>query len=371
MLFDDISKTIANELVHYVRRKYMVCLMNLAFTDNNYISFLEQLKIRVITSRYQAARAVNKELILLYHHIGTEILNRQKEYGWGAKVIDQISKDLSSEFPEMKGFSTRNLKYMRQFAAEYPEIQFVQEVLAQLTWYHNITLLEKLSDTDVRLFYVKNAIEHGWSRNIMVMQIEQALHTRKGKAISNFKLKLPSPQSDLAHYTLKDPYIFDFLTVGQEAHEREIEKGLVQHIEKFLLELGTGFAFVGRQFHLKISNKDFYIDTLFYHYKLRCFVVIELKGGEFKPEHSGQINFYLSAVDDLIKHPSDNPSIGLILCRSKDNVVAEYALRNTSRPIGLAEYRITESLPKDLETALPTIKQIENELSKRTVKKKK
>jgi predicted nuclease of restriction endonuclease-like (RecB) superfamily len=339
--------------------------------DSHYKKFLEDLKNRVSTSRYQAAKTVNKELILLYHHIGTEILNRQKEYGWGAKVIDQISKDLISEFPDMKGFSTRNLMYMRQFASEYQDIQFMQQVVAQLPWGHNIYLMNLITDKEIRTFYIKAAIEHGWSRNVMVMQIEQALHKRKGKAVSNFKLKLPSPLSDLAHYTLKDPYIFDFLTVGQEAHEREIEKGLVQHIEKFLLELGAGFAFVGRQFHLKVSNKDFYIDALFYHLKLRCFVVVELKAGEFKPEDSGQINFYLSAVDDLIKHPNDNPSIGLILCKSKDNIVAEYALRNMTNPIGLAEYRITESLPKDLETALPTIEQIENEMSKHTIIKKK
>ncbi|MFP3034201.1 MAG: YhcG family protein, partial [Candidatus Tisiphia sp.] len=328
------------------------------------------LKEQIATSRYKAALAVNSKLIVLYHHIGTEILKRQKEHGWGAKIIDQLSKDLRSAFPEMKGFSPRNLKYMRKFAEEYSDIEFVQEPLAQLTWYHNVTLLEKIESRETRLFYIKEAIEHGWSRNIMVMQIELGLHKRQGKAITNFKEKLPSPQSDLAHYTLKDPYVFDFLSIGKDANEREVEKGLVGHVEKFLLELGEGFAFVGRQFHLDVGNKDFYIDLLFYHLKLRCFVVIELKDKDFKPEYAGKMNFYLSAVDDLLKHETDQPSIGLILCRSKDNVLAKYTLKDISKPIGLAEYQITESLPKNIRTALPTIEELEAELSKISDKEK-
>ncbi|WP_264338537.1 PDDEXK nuclease domain-containing protein [Wolbachia endosymbiont (group A) of Cheilosia soror] len=335
-----------------------------------YTEFLEQLKDHIATNRYKAALAVNSKLILLYHHIGTEILKRQKEHTWGAKVIDQLSKDLRSTFPEMKGFSMRNLKYMRKFAEEYPDVEFVQEPLAQLTWYHNITLLEKIESHEIRLFYVKKAIEHGWSRNIMVMQIELGLHKRQGKAITNFKEKLPSPQSDLAHYTLKDPYIFDFLSIGKDAHEREVEKGLVGHMEKFLLELGEGFAFVGRQFHLDVGNKDFYIDLLFYHLKLRFFVVIELKDKDFKPEYAGKMNFYLSAVDDLLKHSTDQPSIGLILCKSKDDVLAKYTLKDINKPIGLAEYRITENLPENIKTALPTIEELEAELSKISDKEK-
>ncbi|MBA8769952.1 DUF1016 domain-containing protein [Wolbachia pipientis] len=335
-----------------------------------YTEFLEQLKEQIATSRYKAALAVNSKLIVLYHHIGAEILKRQKEHGWGAKIIDQLSKDLRSAFPEMKGFSPRNLKYMRKFAEEYSDIEFVQEPLAQLTWYHNVTLLEKIESRETRLFYIKEAIEHGWSRNIMVMQIELGLHKRQGKAITNFKEKLPSPQSDLAHYTLKDPYVFDFLSIGKDANEREVEKGLVVHVEKFLLELGEGFAFVGRQFHLDVGNKDFYIDLLFYHLKLRCFVVIELKDKDFKPEYAGKMNFYLSAVDDLLKHETDQPSIGLILCRSKDNVLAKYTLKDISKPIGLAEYQITESLPKNIRTALPTIEELEAELSKISDKEK-
>lgn len=329
-----------------------------------YLEFLEQLKDHIATSRYKAVLAVNSKLVLLYHYIGTEILKRQKEHGWGAKVIDQLSKDLRSAFPEMKGFSTRNLKYMRQFAEEYSDIEFVQELLAQLTWYHNVTLLEKIKSHEIRLFYIKEAIEYGWSRNIMVMQIELGLHKRQGKAITNFKDKLPSPQSDLAHYTLKDPYIFDFLSIGDDAHEREVEKGLVEHMEKFLLELGEGFAFVGRQFHLDVGDKDFYIDLLFYHLKLRCFVVIELKDKDFKPEYAGKMNFYLSAVDDLLKHETDQPSIGLILCKSKNDVLAKYTLKDITKPIGLAEYQITENLPENIKTSLPTIEELEAELSK-------
>lgn len=338
--------------------------MNNSIISKDYTAFFEGLKSRVASSRYKAALSVNKELILLYHHMGTEILKSQEQHGWGAKIIDQLSRDLQSAFPEMKGFSTRNLKYMRKFAEEYPDLEFVQQVVAQLPWGHNIFLMDLVTDKQNRLFYMKRAIEHGWSRNIMVMQIETALHKRQGQAVTNFKDKLPSSQSDLAHYTLKDPYIFDFLSIGDEAQEREVEKALIHHMEKFLLELGAGFAFVGRQYHLEVEDQDFYIDLLFYHLKLRCFVVIELKDKDFKPEYAGKLNFYLSAVDDLIKHPSDKPSIGLILCKSKNNVLAEYALRDMTKPIGLAEYKLTEALPEEIKTALPSIEELEAELSK-------
>lgn len=329
-----------------------------------YIQFLEELKKHVIQSRYQAARTVNKELIFLYYHIGSEILKRQKEYGWGAKIIEQLSQDLRKAFPEMKGFSSRNLKYMRKFAQEYPIFEIVQEVLAQLTWYHHITLLDKVANEQDRLFYLQKTIEHGWSRNVMVMQIERYLHKRQGQAITNFKDKLPSLQSDLAHNTLKDPYIFDFLSIGEDAHEREVEKALVYHIEKFLIELGAGFAFVGRQYHLEVGDQDFFVDLLFYHLKLRSFLVVELKDTDFKPEYAGKMNFYLSAVDDLVKHASDNPSIGLILCKSKNNVLAEYTLRDMTKPIGLAEYRLEDALPEEIKTSLPTIEDLEEELRK-------
>ncbi len=286
-----------------------------------YNQLLADLKSRVATSRYKAALSVNQELTLLYHHIGRSILSAQEQEGWGAKVIDQLSKDLQSAFPDMKGFSVRNLKYMRKFAQEYPDIAFVQGPLAQLSWYHTVTLMDKVPDKEIRLFYIKHAVAQGWSRNRMVTQIETALHSRQGQAISNFQQKLPSPQSDLAQGLLKNPYIFDFLSIGQEAHEREVEKSLVLHMEKFILELGAGFVFVGRQYHLEVGGQDFYIDLLFYHLKLRCFVVLELKDQDFKPEYAGKMNFYLSAVDDLLRHEADQPSIGLILCKTKNNVL--------------------------------------------------
>jgi predicted nuclease of restriction endonuclease-like (RecB) superfamily len=338
--------------------------MNKNAIETSYITFFDALKQRVEASRYKAALKVNQELIFLYHHIGTQILRSQAEHGWGAKVIDQLSKDLKSAFPEMKGFNTRNLKYMRKFAEEYPEAEFVQAPPAQLTWYHHQTLLDKILDKKIRLFYMEQAVAHGWSRDIMVMQIERNLHNRQGKTVNNFKAQLPSPLSDLANYTLKDPYLFDFLSIGDEAHEREVEKALINHMEKFLLELGAGFAFVGRQYHLEVSKKDYYIDLLFYHLKLRCFVVIELKDKEFKPEYTGKLNFYLSAVDDLLRHPNDNPTIGIILCKTKDNATAEYALRDINKPIGLAKYRLNDALPDEIKTNLPTIEELEQELAK-------
>jgi predicted nuclease of restriction endonuclease-like (RecB) superfamily len=333
-------------------------------SDPDYLNFLEDLKTQVVASRRKAVLAINSHLIELYHYIGSEILKSQERLGWGAKVIDQLSVDLSKAFPEMKGFGSRNLKYMRKFATECPNFEFVQQVAAQLPWFHNVLLLEKVHNAEERLFYMHKAIEHGWSRNVMAMQISSNLYARQGKLVNNFKHTLPSSQSDLVTSTLKDPYIFDFLTLGIEAQERAVEIALIQHMEKFLLELGAGFAFVGRQYHLEVANQDFYIDLLFYHLKLRCFIVIELKDHDFKPEYAGKMNFYLSAVDDLIKHQDDQPSIGLILCKSKNNVLAEYTLRDMSKPIGLAEYRLTEALPEEIKTNLPTIEQLEAEFSK-------
>ncbi|MEI7493118.1 MAG: PDDEXK nuclease domain-containing protein [Alphaproteobacteria bacterium] len=332
--------------------------------NQEYNLFLSNLKKRVSLSRHKAVLSVNKELILLYHHIGTVILNSQTNHGWGAKIIDQLSRDLRSEFPEMKGFSPQNLKYMRRFAEEYSFDEIGQQAIDQLPWGHIITLIYDIANKTERTFYINGTIQNGWSRNILSMQIETDLFKRQGKSITNFQSQLSSPHSDLAQATLKNPYLFDFLSLGDDAHEREVEKGLVSHIEKFLLELGEGFAFLGRQYHLQVEDQDFYIDLLFYHIKLRSFVVIELKSGKFKPEYAGKLNFYLSAVDDLLRQPGDNPSIGLILCRSKVGVLAEYALRDMSKPIGLAEYKLTENLPNNLKTALPTIEELEAELTK-------
>ncbi|WP_374487851.1 YhcG family protein [Zoogloea sp.] len=327
-----------------------------------YTEWLAELKQRIHASQQRATLAVNQELVLLYWQIGQGILERQAQQGWGSKVVDKLAHDLRKAFPSMQGFSPRNLKYMRAFAQAWPDADFVQAVLARLPWYHQLALLDKLQALDQRRWYAEQAIENGWSRNVLVMQIETRLHERVGRAVSNFSLRLPQPQSDLARESLKDPYRLDFLGLGAEALERSIEDALVQHVTQFLLELGAGFAFVGRQVHLQVGEKDFYLDLLFYHLKLRCYVVVELKAGEFQPEHAGKLNFYLSAVDSQLKHPTDQPSLGLLLCKSRDKVVAEYALRDMNKPIGVAEYLLVQSLPDALQTDLPRIEDIEREL---------
>ena len=262
----------------------------------------------------------------------------------------------------MKGFSPRNLKYMRRFAEVWAEEEFVQQVAAQLPWFHNCVLLDKVADRDERMWYARAAIHHGWSRAILVHQIESHLHLRQGKAITNFDRALPSPQSDLAQEVTKDPYNFDFLMLGKEAHERDLERGLLEHLRKFLLELGVGFAFVGSQYPLTVGGEEFRIDLLFYHLKLRCYLIIDLKTVPFQPEFAGKMNFYLSAVNNLLRHPDDQPSIGLILCKTKNQVVAEYALEDYSKPIGISEYRLAESLPEKLQGSLPTVEELESEL---------
>lgn len=328
-----------------------------------YADWLAELKSRIHTAQQRATLAVNRELVLLYWQIGRDILARQAEQGWGAKVIERLSHDLRATFPDMKGFSPRNLKYMRAFAEAWTDTEFVQEVLAQLPWYHQLALLDKLDSPENRRWYAAKAIEHNWSRNILVMQIESRLLERSGMAVTNFEASLPKAQSDLARESLKDPYRFDFLGLTDEAQEREIENALVKHVTEFLLELGAGFAFVGRQVLLDVGGDEFFIDLLFYHLKLRCYVVIELKGGKFKPEHLGQLGFYLTAVDRQIKSEHDHPTIGLLLCKSKNKIVAEYALNDKTQPMGVAEYKLLESLPVELQTSLPSIEQIERELS--------
>lgn len=327
-----------------------------------YADWLTDLKGRIHTAQQRATLAVNRELVQLYWQIGRDILARQASQGWGAKVIERLAHDLRAAFPDMKGFSPRNLKYMRAFAEAWPDAEFVQAVLAQLPWYHQLALLDKLPDPETRQWYAAKAIEHNWSRNILVMQIETRLLERSGTAVTNFEASLPRPQSDLARESLKDPYRFDFLGLTDEAQEHEIENALVKHVTEFLLELGAGFAFVGRQVLLDVGGDEFFIDLLFYHLKLRCYVVIELKGGKFKPEHLGQLGFYLTAVDRQIKSEHDNPTIGLLLCKSKNKIVAEYALGDKSQPMGIAEYKLLESLPAELQTSLPSIEQIEREL---------
>ena len=328
-----------------------------------YADWLGELKAQIHEAQQRAAQAINLELIVLYWKIGNAILIRQDQQGWGAKVVDRLAHDLRSTFPDMHGFSVRNLKYMRAFAQCWPDIQFVQQLLHKLPWGHNLVLLDKLETEQQRRWYAAKAIEHNWSRNILVMQIETRLLERSGKAVTNFPATLPKPQSDLARESLKDPYRFDFLGLTDEAQEREIEKTLVRHVTEFLLELGAGFAFVGRQVLLDVGGDEFFIDLLFYHLKLRCYVVIELKGGKFKPEHLGQLGFYLTAMDRQVKSEHDNPTIGLLLCKSKNKIVAEYALGDKTQPMGIAEYKLLESLPAELQTSLPSIEQIERELA--------
>lgn len=339
---------------------------SLTIPPDGYSDWLGELKRRIHSAQQRAALAVNRELVLLYWEIGQDILTRQAIQGWGTKVVDRLAKDLRSAFPEMRGFSPRNLKYMRAFAEAWPDAEFVQQLAAQLPWGHHMVLLDKLPGPETRRWYAAKAIEHNWSRNVLVMQIESRLLERSGKGISNFTSQLPKAQSDLARESLKDPYRFDFLGLTDEAQEREIESALVKHVTDFLLELGAGFAFVGRQVLLDVGGEEFFIDLLFYHLKLRCYVVIELKSGKFKPEHLGQLGFYMTAIDAQVKHPQDGPTIGLLLCKSKNKVVAEYALRDKAQPIGVAEYQLVESLPPELQTNMPSIEQIERELAEHT-----
>ncbi len=331
----------------------------------DYADALRAIKHRIQEERLRVVLSANAAMVRLYWDIGRMILERQDRAGWGAKVIDRLAADLREAFPEMKGFSPRNLKYMRAFAAAWPERAFVQEALAQIPWYHHIALLEKLDGPADRVWYARQAMEHGWSHNILVLQIQGRAHERQGKAISNFKATMPPPESDLAEQAFKDPYLFDFLGTADPRREREVEQVLVDHIQRFLLELGTGFAFVGRQVPLEVGDQDFQIDLLFYHLKLRCYVVVELKAVPFDPAFVGQLNLYLSAADDLLRHPDDQPAIGLLLCRAKNKVVVEYALRHLKRPIGVAgwETKLVEKLPKGLKGSLPTVEEIEAELA--------
>ncbi len=298
-----------------------------------YDEFLRDLKERIRNAQVRAGLAVNRELVLLYWQVGRDILIRQQQQGWGAKVIDRLAADLQRAFPEMKGFSSRNLKDMRAVAESYDEA-FVQQIAAQIPWFHNCALLDKVKNKTEREWYMRQTIQHGWSRNVLVHQIESGLYRRQGKALTNFDRTLPAPQSELAQQILKDPYSFDFLTLGSDAQERDLERGLPSHIRDFLLELGVGFAFAGSQYHLEVGGQDYYLDLLFYHLRLRCYVAIDLKISEFQPEFAGKMNFYLSAVDDLLRHPTDQPSVGIILCKTKNKVIVEYALRDTNKPRG-------------------------------------
>jgi predicted nuclease of restriction endonuclease-like (RecB) superfamily len=330
----------------------------------DYEQLLGSLKTRIRAAQVRAALAVNSELVLLYWSIGNDILGRQRAEGWGTKIVERLAGDLQAEFPGIKGFSLRNLKYMRAFAEAWPETEIVQQVAAQIPWFHNCTLLDKVKAPDQRLWYARATIEHGWSRAVLTHQIESDLFSRQGQALTNFQQTLPAAQSDLAQKITKDPYIFDFLTLRAAAQERELEQGLLHHLRDLLLELGKGFAFVGSQYHLEVGGQDFYLDLLFYHVRLRSWVVIDLKMEDFRPEFAGKMNFYLSAVDDLLRHPQDAPSIGLILCQGKNQTVVEYALRDTAKPIGVSEYRITRQLPETIKEKVPSIEDLEEVVAK-------
>jgi len=328
--------------------------------DKSYGELIHSLKQEIVAARVKAHLAVNAELITLYWKIGKHILSLQKEQGWGSKVINRISQELRHEFPDMKGLSSRNLVYMQTFAKAYPDSEFTQQVAAKIPWFHNMVILDKISDTKEREWYIYKTIENGWSRNVLVHHIESNLYQRQGKAITNFVHTLPEAQSDLAQEIFKSSYNFEFLQLEQRAKERDLEKGLINNIRDFLLELGSGFAFMGSQYKLTVGDEDFFIDLLFYHTRLRAYVVLELKAGKFLPEYAGKMGFYLAAIDNQIKHSSDNPSIGLILCQSNNKLIVEYALQGTTKPIGVSGYRVTENLPKELEKELPSVEQLQS-----------
>ena len=336
--------------------------MSVLMNSGEYLAIVEQVKREIKTAQYQASVHVNAELILLYHSIGT-VINEHK--AWGNKFIENLAADIRREFPASKGYSVRNLKYMAKFAQTYPDREFVQQVVAQIPWGHNLVLLDKISEPEERRWYLATCQKNGWSRSVLIHQIESGLYQRQVLAdkVSNFERRLPSPQSELAVQTMKDPYIFDFIPFQEDMVERDIEQALVRDVTKFLLELGTGFAFLGNQYHLNVGGDDFYIDLLFYNLNLRCYVVIELKTGEFKPEYAGQLNFYLSAVDGILKQEQDNPSIGLLLCKSKNDLVAEYSLKDMSKPIGVSAYQVTSNLPEELGKQLPSIEDIQKRIT--------
>jgi len=329
-----------------------------------YKSLLGDIKQKIIKAQIKAALAVNSELIFLYWEIGKSIAEKQTEKGWSAGVIPQLAKDLKRELPDLKGYSERNLGRMLAFYREYPDQSILPQLVAKLPWGHNILLIEKFKQKDLRFWYAEQCIENNWSRDILVTQIKSNLFERMGKSVNNFNSTLPEPLSDLALLTLKDPYIFDFLALDVQYRERDIEKQLITHITQFLLELGKGFAYIGNQFHLLIGDSDYFLDLLFYHTKLKCYVVIELKNTGFIPEYAGKLNFYLSAVDSLIKDPADNPTIGILLCKDKSNIEVEFALRDMNKPMGVSELKLVENLPDNLKSSLPTIEEIEGEFDK-------
>jgi predicted nuclease of restriction endonuclease-like (RecB) superfamily len=350
--------------------------------DKAYKKWLEELKKKIKTSQIKAAIRVNTELLDLYWQLGGEITEKQKESNWGDAIIEELSKDLTAAFPGMKGFSRANLFFIRKWFLFYQPLSivsqpvrqlpfninqedyfpFVSQLVRQIPWGHNREIITKCSEIEEAVFYVQQTINNNWSRSVLTLQIESKLYQRQGKAIHNFEVTLEQPMADLAKDTFKNPYVFDFLTIGKEAHERDLESGLINQIQKFLLELGQGFAYMGKQYPIHVGNSDFFLDLLFYHTRLRCFVIVELKVTDFQPEFAGQLNFYLNLIDDQLKHETDAPSIGILLCKTPDKVVVEYALKNVSSPLGVAEYQLMEAIPDHLKGELPSIEDLENEL---------
>ncbi|MFH1287556.1 MAG: PDDEXK nuclease domain-containing protein [bacterium] len=337
-----------------------------------YGNLLNEIKVRIRQAQAKAVFSANAEMLRMYFDVGRMILEKQQKEGWGSSVIPQLAKDIRNELPEQKGFSERNIGYMIRFAKEYGNSSILQQAVAKLSdsdliwnipWGHHALLMEKIKDKTTRYWYMEQTIQNGWSRDVLGLMIKNNAHNRQGKSVTNFNQTMPDMQSDLVRQALKDPYVFDFFTLTEPFQERELETGLVKHLEKFLIELGAGFSFVGRQYHIEISDKDYYLDLLFYHLKLRCFVVVDLKKGGFKPEYAGKMNFYCSVFDDKLKHETDNPTIGLILCQTKDRVLAEYALRDIHKPIGVSDYELTRALPDQLKSSLPTVEEIEQELA--------
>lgn len=372
--------------------------------DADYKNWISEVKLKVRSSQIKAAMAVNSALIIFYWELGKMLSDKISQSKWGDKIIENVSKDLKKEFPEMKGFSVTNLKYSKRFyeyfqlspqvVGELKNINFqinsqfatdlqgfekqecifsqqvvdefalaiISNIVSQIPWGHITIIITKIKDIKEALFYIEKTKENNWSRDTLSLQIKSNLYQRKGAAITNFRHTLPEPFSDLAQQTLKDPYVFDFLQLSETFIEKDIENQLVNHIRQFLLELGKGFAFVGQQYHLEIAEKDYYLDLLFYHIKLKCYVVIELKNTSFMPEYAGKLNFYLSAVDSILKEKEDKPSIGILLCRDKNNIEAEFALRDINKPIGVSEFELTQTLPENLQSSLPSIEELENNL---------
>ncbi|MBS6220333.1 hypothetical protein CRH03_05905 [Clostridium sp. HMb25] len=337
---------------------------NLSEMSDAYLKFIDEVKSEIQKQRISVVLNANSSMICLYWNIGRGILKKQEEEGWGAKIIDRMAKDLKDAFPEMSGFSPRNIKYMRKFAESWPDFEIVQRVVAQIPWRTNISLMDKLKDEESRIWYAYKVIENGWSKTILDLQIESRLMERTGRSVNNFPAALPQADSDMVNQVFKDPYLFDFLGTDMPRREIEIERQLTEHIQSFLLELGQGFAFVGRQVHLEVGGDDFYLDLLFYHLKLRCFVVVELKACDFEPGFISQLNMYQNVVNDILRHPDDKPTIGLLLVKGKNETVVEYSLAGYQNPIGVAEWKnqIAKALPEELRSSLPSIEDIEKEL---------